>query len=299
MVKRLRRLEADESGQALIYVALMMAVLVTVIFAVFDLGRLMSAKIRSQNAADAAALAAVSLKVGVHHTRSLAYLAMTEEGIRARVELINALASFGQEGVFNAHLRKANAHVDKILRLQKGLVAYNQWIDQAGPAMVADAARLGYAANIQGMNAHLSSGAALDAENLRAIDAPGALRENGNHGAQTLGGVIYPKEGLGKGKDAGKTFVEVVPKFQGFDYAIFGFGPKSGAIDVPAWASAGYVSADAISSDPAAKGSGLKLNTPFGNFGLNWYSPRLVRTGQKNQGSFGSPGAGGHIVSEH
>lgn len=289
-----RRLFEDESGQALIYVALILAVLVTVIFAIFDLGRLTTAKIQAQNGADAAALAAVSVKISVHHTREMAYLAMTEEGFKARVELLTALSALGDVKGFQLHISRANAHIQKIKDLQKGLTAFNAWIDKAGPAIVADAARYGYVANVQGMNDHLTTAAGVEAANLREIDQPGALRENSRQ-EQTVGGVVYPEEGLGPHRMGGKSLVEVVPKYQGLNWSLLGANALGGPVDVPAWAAAGFVSSDDIIKDPATKAQAMRL----GPFGLRWLSPRLVRTGQKNGGTFGGPGEGGHIVSQH
>ncbi|HEY9899851.1 MAG TPA: pilus assembly protein TadG-related protein [Pantanalinema sp.] len=290
----IRRLAREEDGQALIYVALVLAVLVTVLFALFDLGRLTTAKIQAQNGADAAALAAVSVKVSVHHTRELAYLAMTEQGLRARVELLHALGNLNNEAEFQRRLARASGYVKRVEKLRDRLVEYNTWVDQAGPEIVADAARMAYVANIQGMNDHLSTGAAIDAQNVRAFDDQQALRENTTQ-QQFIGAVNYPNEGLGKQKGGGKSFVEVVPKYQGSNWSLFGVKTGESAVDVPAWASAGYVSSEEIEKDPAAKGQALKI----GAFGLRWYSPRLVRTGQKHNGSFGGPNAGGGIVSEH
>lgn len=291
----LRELRDDESGQALVYVALILAVIVAALFALFDLGRLTSAKIKAQNAADAAVLAAVSVKVSVHHTRELAYLAMTDQGLRARIEFIKALANFSDEAEFQQHLNNADKHIKRIEHLRAKLDEYNDWIDQAGPEIVADAARMAYAANISGINDHLTSARALDAANLHLLDAPDALRENSNE-AQLLGGVNYPLEGLGKRSIGGKSYVEVAPKYQGFNWSVFG-SDAAQPVELPTWAAAGLASSDAIVRDPAAQGKDLKWSVPvLGTIGLNWYSPRLVRTGQKKDGGFGS---GGDVVSEH
>lgn len=288
-----KNLARDEEGQALIYVSIILAVLVTIIFAVFDLGRLTTAKIQAQNGADAAALSAVALKVSIHHTREMAYLAMTEEGFKARVELLTALSELGNPSGFKQHIDRANAHNQKIKDLQKGLRAFNAWIDQAGPALVADAARYGYTANVIGMNDHLTTAAGVEAANLKEIDQPGALRENSRE-EQTVGGVIYPEEGLGPHHFGGKSLVEVNPKYQGLNWSLFG-GALTGPVEVPAWAAAGFVSSDDIVKDPATKAQAMRL----GPFGLRWLSPRLVRTGQKNGGKFGPADEGGNIVSQH
>lgn len=288
---RLRR--RSQAGQALVYVAIFLAVLVTALFALFDLGKLTMAKIQAQNGADAAALAAVSVKVSVHHTRELAYLAMTEQGLHARVELLYALSSFDDPSTLQRHVRRAEAYLKRLRALHDGLLAYNAWVDQEGPALVAEAARLGYVANIRGMNSHRASGAALDARNALELDQAGALRENSTE-QRFIGQVNYPKEGLGKGKDGGKSFVEVVPHFCGMDWSIFGVG-TGGEVEVPAWAAAGAVRDDELAHDPQAGGQAFTVS----GYGLHWYTPRLVRTGRREDGGFGGPHAGGGIESEH
>lgn len=285
---------SDESGQALIYVALVMAVLVTVLLALFDLGRLVTAKIRAQNAADAAALAAVSVKVSVHHTREMAYVAMTGQALRARIELMHAMGNLDNDAEFNRRLARAEQYINRVQSLRKDLLAYNAWVDQAGPQIVEEAARLAYVANIQGMNDHAAGGQALEMANFNAIKAPGAIRENSDK-SSFVADVNYVNQGLGPKKGAGKSFIEVVPRYQGLNWSFFGFGSIGGPVDVPAWASAGYAASHEIEKDPAAKGKKLQL----GPGSLRWYSPRLIRTGQKHEGSFGSPAAGGNIVSEH
>ncbi|MEB3187429.1 MAG: pilus assembly protein TadG-related protein [bacterium] len=283
----------DEEGQALVALALWLTVLATAVVALVDLGRLIGAKTQVQNAADAAALAAVSVKVGVHHTRELAYLAMTEQALRARMEFVEALAKMGDETAFARHLRRADAYIDRLERLQAGLVAYNAWIDQQGPAIVADAARLAYAANIRGLNSHVSGGGALDAQNVRALDGPGALRENSDQ-QRFIGAVNYPHEGLGNGKVAGKSFVETTARYQPLGSGFFG-AARPAPLELPGWSSAGFVDAEALARAEPARFSPLAA----GPFRIHWYSPRLVRSGQREDGSFGGPHAGGNIVSEH
>ena len=283
----------DEEGQALVAVALWLTVLATAVVALVDLGRLIGAKTQVQTAADAAALAAVSVKVSVHHTRELAYLAMTEQAMRARMEFIEAIASMGSETEFQKHLRRANTYVDRLERLQAGLVAYNAWIDKEGPALVADATRLAYSANVLGLNSHVSGGGALDAQNARSVDSPGAVRENSDQ-QRFIGAINYPHEGLGNGKVAGKSFVETTARYQPLGSGFFG-AARPQPIELPAWSSAGFVDAEVLAKAEPGRFSPLAA----GPFRLHWYSPRLVRSGQREDGSFGGPHAGGSIVSEH
>ena len=287
------RLARNEDGQALVAVALWLTVLATAVVALVDLGRLIGAKTQVQTAADAAALAAVSVKVSVHHTRELAYLAMTEQALRARMEFVEALAKMSDDAAFTRHLERAEAYIKKLERLQSGLVAYNAWIDQQGPSIVADAARLAYSANIRGLNSHVSSGGALDAQNVRALDATGALRENSDQ-QRFIGAVNYPHEGLGNGKVAGKSFVEATARYQPLGAGLFG-AARPQPLELPGWASAGFVDAEVLARSEPGRFSPLAA----GPFRIHWYSPRLVRSGQREDGSYGGPHAGGNIVSEH
>lgn len=268
------RILREEKGQALIYVALSAMVLVGLVYWVYDSSRLLSAKIQSQNAADAAALAAVSLKVSVHNTRTLAYLAMTQQAGIARIEMLKALAALGDTppgtGVnpgYQAHLQNAQEATRRLKRLRAALVAYNSWIQAEGPQMVTEAAHLGYAANIGGINDVTPFGKAAETKNLTLLSSPGDLRENRLGDSLMLGGTNYAAEGVGGHGNSGKSYVEVDPafsplglkmmKYQGGDEGLFSLHARAAAAPVP-----------------------MKIGIK--GFELDWYVPRLFRTGKKH-----------------
>lgn len=279
-----RQLARGQRGQAMVYMAIVAAVLVGVLYATYDLAYLTTAKIQSQNAADAAALAAASVKVSIHNTRTLAYAAMTAEATIARLKLAKSLAILGEQppvpgqpyaalAQFQQELKEAHAHITKLQELWTTLKAYNHWVAQVGPQVVADAARIGYAANIANMNENAGPGASANQANLHLLDGDLNLVENGGtfQSGQFIGGVNYRSESAGPSGDAGKTFVGVEPDFAPLGGAFLGAG---GPVPLPALAAAGPVpSSDIARTDP---GDG---DLSVGGFGMPWYSPRLFAIG--------------------
>ncbi|MNX20176.1 hypothetical protein D3C86_501130 [compost metagenome] len=298
----LARIRREDDGQAMIYVAIIVGALVTVLYTTYDLGRLVAAKVMSQNGADAAALASVSLKVSVHHTRTLAYLAMTDQAVLARREILAGIASLSKfngaippapapgappgpaptkptHAEFEDHMKRADAHMDRYNRLRHGLRAYNAWIEEEGPRLTAEAARIAYAANVTGMNDHSATGRAVDERNMRLLADPGAFVENGGMGSSKfIGGMNFANEGAGKRGVSGKSFVWVKPQVQPLSR---GKEP----LELWAWAAAGPVPAVTIQgADPREQGLSFKVPV-LGEFGIPWYSPRLMRTGKLPDGT--------------
>ena len=272
----------------MVYMALVLAVMVGVLYATYDLARLTTAKIQSQNAADAAALAAASVKVSIHNTRTLAYAAMTGEATLARLKLAKAVAVLGQnplpvpgqafagEKEFQKYIKQADRHLRKLHKLRNGLIAYNRWIARRGPAIVADAARVAYAANIAGLNDDTGRGRTFNGQNIHLMDGSRNLVENGGtfkHG-QFIGGVNYIDEGANDVGTAGKTFVGVEPVFMPLGSGLMGGGKP---MTLPALAAAGPVPARELArADP---GNG---DMALGGFGMPWYSARLLPIGKIN-----------------
>jgi len=310
LLRLLAKIRRDDAGQAMIYVAIVAGALVTVLYTTYDLGRLVAAKVMSQNGADAAALASVSLKVSVHHTRTLAYLAMTDQAIMARREILAGIGSLskfqgsvpsvptptqpGAPGVpgvpaappakpthaeFEDHMKRADQHMDRYQRLRHALRAYNAWIEEDGPRLAAEAARIAYAANVTGMNDHSAAGRAVDQRNMQLLADPGAFVENGGMGtSKFIGGMNFANEGAGKRGVSGKSFVWVKPQVQPLSR---GKAP----LELWAWAAAGPVPAVTIQgADPREQGLSFKVPV-LGEFGLPWYSPRLMRTGKLPDGT--------------
>ena len=273
-----------QRGQAMIYMALVMAVLVGVLYATYDLARLTTAKMQAQNASDAAALAAASVKVSIHNTRTLAYAAMTGEAAFARLKLAKAMAVLGQqpplpgqpylaEPEFKKYVEAASKHVKKLPKLRAGLIAYNKWIARKGPEIVADAARVAYVANISTLNDDTGRGRTANGQNIHLLDGTKNLVENGGNfkSGQFIGGVNYVGEGAGDTGAAGKTFVWAEPVFVPMGSGLTG---GSAPMSIPSLAAAGPVpSKELAGSDP---GDGdLSAN----GFGMPWYSPRLFPIG--------------------
>ncbi len=302
MKSLLAGLRRNQAGQSMIYVAIIAGALVTVLYTTYDLGRLVAAKVMSQNGADAAALASVSLKVSVHHTRMLAYLAMTDQATLARREILAGIASLSKfngvaspvptpgqpagpvpakptHAAFEDHMKRADKHMNQYHRLRHGLRAYNAWIEEEGPKLAAEAARIAYASNLSTMNDHSAAGRAVDAKNMRLLADPGAFVENGGLGtSKFIGGLNFANEGAGKRGVSGKSFVWVKPHVQPLSR---GKAP----LELWAWAAAGPVPASEIQkNDPREQGLGFKVPV-LGEFGLPWYSPRLMRTGKLPDGT--------------
>lgn len=73
-----------QKGQSLIYVAILIVILISGVFFVFDIGTMVNTKIKFQNGADAAALASVAVKISKHHTDTLVRASMYHESIAAQ-----------------------------------------------------------------------------------------------------------------------------------------------------------------------------------------------------------------------
>lgn len=274
-------------GQALVYFTLVLAVIIGVLYATYDLARLTTAKMQAQTAVDAAALAGSSVKVSVHHTRSLAYAAMTGQATLARLKFAKAIAVVGAQPPvpgqpylaakeFDKWVGEAQAHVVKLRRLRAGLVAYNAWVAKEGPEIVADAARLAFNANVSGMNAAIGEGSAANARNLTLLAGSKNLPENGGQFAsgRFVGGVNYPGESAGAGGSAGKTLVWAEPVYRPLGSALLG---ASHPLALPSVAAAGIVPASELkAAEPGSGDAGL------GGFGFRWYAPRLFQVGGVN-----------------
>lgn len=75
-----------QAGQSLIYVALLVVVIISGVFFVYDIGNIVNTKIKFQSGADSAALASVALKISKHHTDTLVRAAMYNESIAAQAQ---------------------------------------------------------------------------------------------------------------------------------------------------------------------------------------------------------------------
>jgi hypothetical protein len=266
-----------ERGQAMVYMALVMAVMVGVLYATYDLARMTTAKMQAQTAADAAALAAAAVKVSVHNTRTVAYAAMTGEAAFARLKLAKAMAVIAQNppvpgaaaADFNKYVKEARSHLKRMRRLREGLIAYNRWIASKGQDIVADAARVAYVANAAGLNDDSGRGRAANGNNVHLMDGPKNLVENGGtfKSGQFVGGINYVSENAGPTGAAGKTFVWAEPVFVPLGSGLLGGDQQ---MPMPSVAAAGPVPSDEVGKVEPGAG-----DLSWQGFGMPWYTPRL------------------------
>jgi len=75
-----------QKGQSLIYVGLLVIVIISGVFFVYDIGNIVNTKIKFQNGVDSAVLASVSVKISKHHTETLVRAGMYNESIAAQAQ---------------------------------------------------------------------------------------------------------------------------------------------------------------------------------------------------------------------
>jgi len=81
-----------QRGQSLLYVAVLIVILVSGVFFVFDIGNMVNNKIKLQNGADSAALGAVAVKISKHHVDTLVRTSMYHEALAAQSQQRSAQA---------------------------------------------------------------------------------------------------------------------------------------------------------------------------------------------------------------
>ncbi len=75
-----------QRGQSLLYVTVLIVILISGVFFVYDIGNMVNTKIKFQNGADAAALASVAVKISKHHTDTMVRTSMYHESVAAQAE---------------------------------------------------------------------------------------------------------------------------------------------------------------------------------------------------------------------
>lgn len=266
----LKRLYSEEDGQALLYGAGMLVLLVALFLGMMDIGRLVLGKIEAQNAADAAAMSASALKASVHNTRSLAYRAMTGQIDIARARLIEATGlaldqvagtNSSRKDHFLDTFKKAQVARSKAERLRNGLLAFNAWVTgpEAGPNLARQAAEVGYLGNAGTLSAQ--------ANNLHLLEKDESFPENSHtFGTKLVGGVTYTGEALGPETFAGKSLVRLYPQVGTVGGSILHYDALT-TVDVEA--AAGPV--------PASKQYGSMPG--IAPYGIEWYTVRLMPVG--------------------
>ncbi|MEB3328114.1 MAG: pilus assembly protein TadG-related protein [Candidatus Sericytochromatia bacterium] len=270
-----RRLAAEEEGQALVWGAGVVVLTMALFYGAIDIGLLVLGKIQAQTAADASALAATGLKAGVHNTRSLAYRASSGQIALARAHLVRATGlalnglvdpGGGNRKAFRDALGRAIHHRENVEALHLGIVGFNAWVARAevGPAGVKKAAEAAYRGNMGVLGT-------MDATNMALIRRSDALAEFASGGL--IGGTAFQEEAVGSGS-GGKSHVRVEPKVTALGSGLLGYGRQS---LLAAAATAGPVNA------AKTYGRSLAALDPKKGYGVNWYTVRLLKIGNRGE----------------
>lgn len=280
-----------QRGQVIPYVAFLILILTAAALVVFDIGYLINSRIQAQNAADAAALAAVAVKIDKHHMETLLRAAMTYESLESQAEIRAAQAVAVQAFLkakapqvitpgapepqpnpvldqvkslkdgYRVHANLAYRHAVKLQRERLTLEAWYKWLARSAPTAVREAARVGYAVNMQGYDD-------LDDATLRenidkVLAGNGDLAEN-QPGIPNVGGIAYANEGARVNGMFGKSFIEFQTKMKASD---------GGA------ALLSYLKTFELTSSAAAELLKEPGETPLSALSfvsMNWYSPHLM-----------------------
>ena len=261
-------LRREEDGQALLWGAGVVVLVVVLFYGAVDIGLLVLGKIQAQTAADGAALSAAALKASVHNTRSLAYRAQSGQVMLARQALIEAtglaVRELSQPGhkpaQFRECLGRARGHIKKVTMLREGVLEFNQWVTDAkvGPDAVERAASIGLKGNLGFL-------AVSDRGNQRLLTQGGALVENART-SHAVGGVVYGAEAMNRNGHAGKSLVRISPRLNVLGAGVFGIGSSQ---ELEAEAAAGPLEAHTLWGALPALDA----------YGINWYTVRLLPIG--------------------
>lgn len=279
------------------YVAVLILLLVAGTFVVYDIGRLVNARIQFQNATDAAALAGVAIKINKHHVDTLVRAAMTQEAIIAQAEIATAqsiaLQAFlkgsstmsvqplnpdtgqpvGPNPIlgdmkeystrYKVHANRAYKHAVKFHRERLALEAYYRWLEHNGPTAVREAARVGFLANIQGYD-DLGDPSLVD--NVEAVlnRDEDMLENRREFSIPPLYGFKYSEDAASEAGMFGKSFAEIKAN---------GIATKSGAALLRYFETFQLNSAAAaqIVNRPDRNSLG-----PLSAYTMQWYSPHLM-----------------------
>jgi hypothetical protein len=274
MIKVRNLLEAED-GQALIWGAGVMILIVALFYGAIDIGQLVLGKIEAQNAADAAAMTGSAIKTSMHNTRSLAYRAASGQLELCRLQMVHAtgiaLHQIGKptpgtkaNKEFDDAMLKAHMHRRKLELLRDGILAFNEFATgkKAGPDAVKEAASAAYRANLGTLGVEIRS-------NLSLVDSPAALPEISGGSAN---GTLFRAEALTPNGKAGKTAVIVEPLVGAFGGGLLGYG------------SSAQLSAAAVAGPVEAHDQFGKALHAVDNYGIEWYTTRLLPVGKGNLG---------------
>lgn len=297
MKLRIKRLSQQrQKGQVIPYVAFLLLILTAAALIVFDLGYLVNSRIKAQNAADAAALAAVAVKVNKHHSEALVRAGMTQESYAAQsyiraaqAALVRAQINGGRsvdngtgipefpgsvkktlqdlKKAYKRDTNRAYRHAVKLHRTSLALQAYHDWLGEKAPTAVREAAQVAYAINIQGYDD--MSDPILQKNIQNVLNSNGALVENqgggsGGGAGTEVGGFIYAAEAASGSGNFGKTFVE-------FPLQVKASEGGSALLN--------YLKSFELTSNAAAQllnQGDTPLSGALADVSMKWYSPRLM-----------------------
>lgn len=244
-----------QRGQTLVFVGVMGLMLIAAVLLTYDVGRLVTAKIRFQNGADAAAVAAVALKINKHHLDTLIRWEMTQTARQAQAEIEHAKAAVKAMAVspqdtltyqreIEASVQRASALRNRFANQRTALIqllgaASSAAMEQA----VVAAAQAAYRPNVLGS----------DAEAMEVV-VQGGLPELQN---QKIGGILYAGERANMAGAFGKSVVDIRPPHRAQGVSILQY-PANFVLGT-------HAAAQIISRD-----TGIGKVTR-----MNWYSPRL------------------------
>lgn len=83
-----------QKGQSLLYVSILIVIIVSSVFFVYDVGSIVNTKIKLQNGVDSAVLGSVAVKISKHHNDALIRAAMFNESLAAQAQQRAAQALF-------------------------------------------------------------------------------------------------------------------------------------------------------------------------------------------------------------
>lgn len=247
-----------QRGQTLIFVGVMGLLLIAGVLLTYDVGRLVTAKIRFQNGADAAAVAAVALKINKHHLDTLIRWELTQTSRQAQAEmenckaLLKAMALNPQDTL--RYQREFEASMQRATALRNRFS--NQRTVLAQLLGAASAAPMEQAVVAIAQAAYRPNAAGSDPEAMEVV-VQGGLPELQN---KKIGGVLYSGERANMAGAFGKTAVDIRPPHQAQGVSILQY-PHSFVLGT-------HAAAQIIRRETGAG----KVTR------LNWYSPRLFLT---------------------
>jgi Flp pilus assembly protein TadG len=302
------RKASRQKGQSLIYVAILIVVLISGVFFVFDIGNMVNTKIKLQNGADAAALSAVAVKISKHHTDTLVRASMYHESVAAQANLraaqatlfllLNAAKSVastipdvsngapqappnlsgpgGPNEMADKYINYTNRtyrHVTKLHRERLALEGYYDWMVGKPSGIGEEAEGVGRRAILEaariGFRANTLSLLPIG-DNIKLFTEQKELEENVPRFGAKIGGMAYGGEGATKSGDFGQTFVEFDGKGARTAQGNAFLNYRSEYI-MTTNAAAKIASTDDLDFDVTIL-KGLPL---VGEMKMLWYSPRL------------------------